>query len=149
MIAFRLAALAALSVLIATAAVAQQGKQTAAQKAQAAREAAVAARQKAFADLEAGYKDKNLPRDVIEALFAINVDRAGWDRVQRRNNHSDQRLSEAARDTRDLGLKGRQNFEDIANSTREEIAALRRHAGLKAAPTKKEETPKRRPRSSD
>lgn len=144
----RLVGLALLSVLIATAAGAQQGKQTAAQKAQAAREAAVAAKQQAFAAFEAGYKDKNLPKDVIDALFAINVDRASWDRVQKRNNHSDQRLIDAAKDTRDLGLKGRQNFEDISNSTREEIAALRRHAGLKAPP-KKEETTKRRSRSSD
>lgn len=140
---------AALTVLLAATAVAQQGKQqgkqTAAQKAQAAAAAAAAARQQAFTEFETAYKDKNLPKDVIEALFAINIDRTSFDRVQRRNNHPDPRMIQAARDTRDLGLKGRQNFDDISNSTREEISALRKHAGLKAQ--KSDDPKKKRSRS--
>ena len=82
----------------------------------------------ALADYETQYRDKGFSRDIVELFLAIGVDRAAFDRVQKKSRHSDQRMIAAARDTRDLRLSGRQNLEDISNLTKEELVALKKHA---------------------
>lgn len=89
-----------------------------------------------LAEFEAQFRDKGFNRDIVETLFAIRVDRATFDRVQQKHRHSDQRMITAAKDTRDLRLSGRRDFEDISNLTREEVAELRRHAQGKGGSSK-------------
>ena len=84
--------------------------------------------QPTVADYTTQFRDKGWNRELIELFFAIKVDRAAYDRVQTKYRHTDQRMILAARDTRDLRLNGRQNFEDISTLTRDEVNQLRKHA---------------------
>ena len=95
---------------------------------------AAAAKQAAYEEFAKPYADKNWSKDIVELFMAIKVDRAAYDRVQQKNKHTDQRMIQAARDTRDLGLTGRQNLDDISNSSKEDIAALKKHAQGGSAP---------------
>lgn len=96
-----------------------------------------AAPQASLGEFETQYRDKGWSKEIVGVFFAIKVDRTIYDRVQARHGHTDQRLIKAARDTKELGLTGRQNFEDLSNSTASEIAALRKHAqGAKAGSRK-------------
>ena len=90
--------------------------------------AAKGEQQPTLSDYEAQYRDKGWSRDIVELMFAIRVDRAAYDRVQQKYRHSDQRMITAAKDTRDLRLTGRQNNDDISNLSRDEVAALKKHA---------------------
>ena len=114
-----LCALLATSGMLLPPAAAQQAKNAPAAK---------AAPQPTLADYETQYRDKGWSRDIVALFHAIAIQRDVYDRVQAKFRHSDQRMITAARDTRDLRLAGRQNFEDISNLSRDEIAALKKHA---------------------
>ena len=84
--------------------------------------------QAVIADFTAQYRDKGWNKEVVELFYTIKIDRAAYDRVQAKFRHTDQRMIIAARDTRDLRLSGRKDYEDISTLTREEVNQLRRLA---------------------